>query len=156
METAPGTVGRSAQPTQALRLLVKSGDLRAALIYLNALTDYRFTAMYRFDKDTLVNRHFVDRQNPDLLQTDQISVPASYCVFIRDTAAAFRLADSFEDARVAAHPKKQLIRSYCGVPLTDEAGTMFGSVCHFDFEPRAVRESDVELLESIAPLLHGS
>ena len=156
MAAAARTVDDIAQPTEALKLLVKAGDLRAALIYLNGLTNYRFTAMYRFDKDTLVNRHFVDRQNPEVLQTDQISVPASYCVFIRDTAAAFRLADSFEDARVAVHPKKQLIRSYCGVPLTDENGTMFGSVCHFDFEPHALKESDVELLESIAPLLHGS
>ena len=141
---------------EVLRSLLKAGDVRAALIYLNALTDYRFTALYRFDRDALVNRHFVDRQNPDVLQTGEIPVPASYCVFIRDTAAAFRLADAFEDARVAGHPKKQLIRSYCGVPLTDENGTMFGSVCHFDFEPHALKDSDVELLESIAPLLHGS
>jgi hypothetical protein len=37
--------------------------------------------------------------------------------------------------------------------LVDDVGRVFGSVCHFDFEPVPFRPKDVELLEALAPAL---
>jgi GAF domain-containing protein len=54
---------------------------------------------------------------------------------------------------VDGHDKQEVIRSCCGVPLVDGRGNMFGSVCHYDFAPHAPNDSDVHLLEDVAPLL---
>jgi GAF domain-containing protein len=132
---------------------IAGGDFREALKYLNGLTEYRFTALYRFDEDMLSNRLFFDRENPEVLSTQDIPVAASYCVYVRDTAGPFTIADSLEDPRVAGHHKRPIVRSYCGVPLVDEQGRMFGSICHFDFAPHAPKDTDVHLLEEVAPLL---
>jgi GAF domain-containing protein len=139
--------------SRTLSAVLAQGDVRDALKYLNGLTAYRFTALYRFDKDMLSNRVFFDRQNPDVLSTEDIPVDASYCVYVRDTGNPFIIADSLQDERVKGHHKRTIVRSYCGVPLVDEQGHMFGSVCHFDFEPLATKDFDVHLLEEVAPLL---
>lgn len=127
--------------------------LRAALIYLNGLTDFRFTALYRFDRDTLHNLAFYDRANPDVLTASDIPVLASYCVFVRDLQEQFATADSATDMRVGDHPKRWQVRAYCGVPLTDRNGNVFGSACHFNIEAIPTRDRDVELLEDLGRLL---
>jgi GAF domain-containing protein len=61
--------------------------------------------------------------------------------------------DAERDERVRNHPKQATVRSYCGVPLLDRNGKMFGSICHFDFKPGRISDRDVELLEYMARLL---
>lgn len=145
----------SAQTTHAqLRHVLQHHGLRAALIYLNGLTAFRFTALYRFDNDTLRNLYFYDRENPHVEISNDIPVLASYCVFVRQLQQKFATADSFNDARVVDHPKRRQVRAYCGVPLMDRHGNVFGSVCHFNIEPMPTSERDVELMEALARLLH--
>lgn len=43
---------------------------------------------------------------------------------------------------------------YYGVPLLGEDGRVFGSVCHFDLEPRAMSPDNLELLEAVSRLLN--
>jgi GAF domain-containing protein len=138
---------------QQLRTLLAGGDVRAALAFLNGRTEHRFTSLYRFDDATLRNIHFFDRENPQQTSVEDIPVLASYCVFVRDSRSAFDIDDSLEDERVAGHPKQAEIRSYCGVPLLDELGRMFGTICHFDFEPRPISDENVALMEAVAPQL---
>ncbi|WP_442945135.1 GAF domain-containing protein [Nostoc sp.] len=45
------------------------------------------------------------------------------------------------------------MQSYCGVPLLDEDGKMFGTICHFDFRAIAISDANVALMEAIAPLI---
>lgn len=136
-----------------LRACIRGGDVRGALARLNARTEHRFTSLYRFDNETLRNVWFFDREHPEQTACDDIPVLASYCVFVREGQATFRVHDAGSDARVAAHPKREQIRAYCGVPLLDDTGRMFGSVCHFDFRPLAISDSNVELMEALAPML---
>ena len=141
------------QVSEQMAALVARQDLRGALRYLNGLTAYRFTALYRFDHDQLRSRCYVDRLHPEVEGTDDLPIEASYCIFVRQNHGPFLLADSLRDERVRGHRKQPTVRSYCGVPLVDAQGWMLGSLCHFDVEPHPLREPDVLLLEELARLL---
>ena len=136
-----------------LKAILRGQDVRAAVIFLNGLTEHRFTALYRFDKETLVNLYFFDRENPTQESTPDIPVMASYCVFVRNSGTMFTTPDSLQDDRVRAHPKRKVVQSYFGVPLLDEDGKMFGTICHFDLRPIPISDENVELMEAVALLI---
>lgn len=136
-----------------LRALLHAGDLRGAVILLNSLAPHRFTSLFRFDGEMLRNVVFFDRENPAQETVDDIPVAASYCVFVRDGRGTFTVPDAVCDRRVDGHPKQPIFRAYCGVPLLDDRGRMFGTICHFDFAPHRADAKTVELLEAIAPYL---
>lgn len=130
-----------------------NGGVRGAVVFLNSLTDHRFTSLYRFDGATLRNITFFDRENPNVESCEDIPVEASYCVFVRDFSTRFVVQDAERDERVRDHQKQATVQCYCGVPLLDRDGRMFGSICHFDFKPGRIADRDVELLECMARLL---
>jgi GAF domain-containing protein len=136
-----------------LRSTVAEDGVRAGLQYLNSLTGHRFTALYRFEGDTLRNAEFFDRENPLVTTTEAIPVLASYCVFVRDAGASFYTENARDDDRLGDHPKRPVIQSYCGVPLRDTEGRMFGTICHFDFAATGISRENLELMEEIAPAL---
>ncbi|QJR14855.1 GAF domain-containing protein [Usitatibacter palustris] len=136
-----------------LRQVYASDGVRAAVVFLNSTTVHRFTSLYRFDGGTLRNITFYDRQNPHAEKCDDIPVEASYCVFVRDLHSAFLVSDAPEDDRVEGHANRATVKRYCGVPLRDRDGKMFGSICHFDLSPGPISDRDVELLEHMASLL---
>lgn len=139
--------------SREVKTLIAAGELRNALALLNRSTTHRFTAFYRFGGDTLHNLVLVDRDDPTNTGAGDIPILASYCVFIRDTGAAFSTMDSLEDERVAGHAKRNEIRSYCGVPVMDAMGRVYGSLCHFDYRPLPVEPGAVDLLEAVAEAL---
>jgi GAF domain-containing protein len=140
---------------QLQTVLARDGT-RAALAYLNSLSGLRFTSLYRFEGERLRNITFFDRQAPEQETCETIPVMASYCVFVRDSGTRFATTASIEDRRLDGHPKQAHVQSYCGVPLLDREGRMFGTVCHFDFGPGTVSELDVSLMEHLANLLQPS
>jgi GAF domain-containing protein len=134
------------------RILAESG-IRAGLIYLNGLTSHRFSALYRFDDVTLKNLFFFDRENPGQSASAEIPVLCSYCVFVRDSGSRFKIENSSTDERTIGHPKRLEIRAYCGVPLLDNEGKMYGTVCHFDVDPQAISGENIDLMEALASAL---
>lgn len=136
-----------------LKAVMRAGDLRGAVMFLNSLTGHRFTSLYRFDGEVLRSVVFFDRENPAQTSVDDMPVTASYCVFVRDGAQTFTVPDATDDPRVEGHPKQPVFRAYCGVPLVDDDGRMFGTICHFDFAPRRISDENVALMEALAPLL---
>lgn len=136
-----------------LKVVFAKGGPRAAIAFLNSLTSHRFTSLYRFDGEMLRNAIFYDRENPELDHCEDIPVLASFCVFVRDSGATFKTRDARHDVRLNNHPKQNTIQSYCGVPLLNPQGKMFGTICHFDFKPGHIEDLDVELLEYMATLL---
>lgn len=143
----------SAQQRSELRDILFQDGIRAALIFLNHLTDHRFTALYRFDRHMLKNLYFYDRENPEELSTDEIPVMASYCVFVRDLRKKFITPNAPLDERVTDHPKQQQVQSYCGVPLVNRFGEMFGTICHFNLQPMEFNNANVDLMEIMSGLL---
>lgn len=136
-----------------LRSHIATGDVRAALRYLNSLTRHRFTGLYRFDDPALHNLHIIDKLNPNLESTPDVPLTATYCAFTRSNGALNAIEDALEDPRFADHPARREVRSYCGVPLLDEHGEVFGTICHFDYGVVDISDDTVHLLEMMAPLL---
>ena len=136
-----------------LRTILHHDGARAALIFLNGLTRHRYSALYRFEGETLRNLFFYDRDNPKIEEVEEIPVNASYCVFVRDSGDVFHTSDALRDERVREHPKREQIRAYCGVPVLDRAGKLFGSICHFDAAPTVILDADVALMEAAGRLL---
>lgn len=136
-----------------LKAILEKEGVLPALRFLNGRTPHRFTAMYLFDKDQLENQFLVDESDDSNTSMESIPVSASYCIFVRNLERLFVVNDSTTDERVQGHPKQREIKSYCGVPLLDWDGNMYGTVCHFDFDAHSFSDLEIELLESLGTLL---
>jgi len=142
-------------PSGSLERQLQGRDVRALLMDLNATTSYRYTSILRFlEGGSLESVWTVDR---DSARVDEfppdMPLAASYCVFVEQTRAAFTVADASEDPRVGDHPKRDQLRSYCGVPLFRADGTIFGSLCHYDPAPRPVDAAALAEMQRVAGLL---
>jgi CheY-like chemotaxis protein len=112
-------------------------NVRAALQRCNASTDYRFTSLFRFDGADLTSVWSYDRHDPECDEFPlDATVDGSYCRHVRDTGMPFVVEDSERDVRVNAHSKRDIVRAYCGHPVRDGQGRVWGSLCHFDESPR--------------------
>ena len=118
-----------------VQYLLGHGRVRTALEQINQISHYRFTAIYRIAEDSLVNLLVVDRQSEMPPRLVPIPVNDSYCVYVRDHLDAFLVQDADQDRRVVDHPKRPVVKAYCGVPLKKPDGSIFGTICHFDFDP---------------------
>ena len=133
--------------------IFENRKIRDGLKYLNTQTNYRFTSLFRFDRENLHNLYLFDRENPAIESSDDIPVTTSYCVYVRDSGNLFLVQDSSCDARVVGHPKRDVIKAYCGVPLKDRQGRLFGTICHFDVNPVSPQLGEVKLLKRAANIL---
>jgi GAF domain-containing protein len=134
------------------RILAEAGA-RAALAYVNSLSDYRFIGIFRFrDRRATSVIHF-DREQPDVLQAAEVPETATYCCFVRDSRGSFTTVDALADARLTDHVARDAVRSYCGIPVIDPEGTLLGTLCHYDVVPREAQQLDMELLLQVASTL---
>jgi GAF domain-containing protein len=126
---------------------------RAALSELLALTDYRYIGIWRFhDGRSAPALHF-DRENPGQTHVADVPESATYCTLVRDGKKPFSTADSLRDTRLAGHPAREVVRTYCGVPLMDSAGTVLGTLCHYDLVPRDPGQINTELMLMVSSFL---
>lgn len=125
--------------------------VRAAVIYLNSLTDYRFSALYRFTSDAVSSIFFYDRLHPTVTTSPEIPLMHAYCVEVANAARPFCTASALSAAKPAQEPTR--VQSFCGVPLIDHEGEMFGTLCHFDFSTRILDRQDLALMEGMAEIL---
>ncbi|HEX8550949.1 MAG TPA: GAF domain-containing protein [Abditibacteriaceae bacterium] len=124
-----------------------------ALSFINSKSVHRFTALYIFDAPALRNVCLVDKQDSTVRQSEPIEITDSYCLFVRDSGEKFITIDSLSDERVKEHPKRALIQSYCGLPLTNVDGATLGTVCHFNFDPIPYTDDELILLEMASPTI---
>lgn len=124
-----------------------------ALRYLNSRTPHRFTGLYRFDGDTLRNVHLVDVYDRGTVKGDDPPMAETYCSIVGRTEKPFAVDDTRADARLAGHPARESVISYCGVLVRDAAGRPFGTLCHFDLQPCDVPTNEIPLMERASPLL---
>lgn len=136
-----------------LREVLHCQGVEAALQFIAGHSAHRFVGVYRFDDTILRTRYFHDRDNPSAGPPADIPVLSSYCVFVRESKRSFAVEDSHTDRRVDGHPKQSQLRAYCGVPLLDEHGAMFGTACIYDLVPRSVSPLELAMLEALGPLL---
>lgn len=136
------------------RLLADDGP-RAALRYLNGLTEYRFTGVFRFEQ-AVIGVFYFDREQPDVAAIPAIPLEASYCSYVRRANGLFTTADAMLDPRLTMHPARAEVRGYCGSPVFDPEGNLLGTLCHFDVEPRDPTLIDSDLLQQAASRLGSS
>lgn len=135
--------------------LIATRDMRTLLATLNAPTPYRYTSILRFGDDTLESVWTFDRRHHDNADTYPPDAPvqASYCDLVRATGEPVVIIDALSDARVKTHPKRSVLRAYCGVPIFRADGTLFGTLCHYDEQPQTILDETVAAMARIAGLL---
>ena len=136
-----------------LERLLTSQGVHAALRFLNSRTSHRFTALYRFDGETLRTVQLVDADAPDVRTGDDLPLSQTFCSIVKETERAFTTEDARRDDRLRAHPARDSVTAYCGVLLRDRAGQPFGTLCHFDRVACDVPLSELPVMEGAAPLL---
>lgn len=128
------------------------GGLHAALAYLNARTRCRFTGVYRAEPPLLRNVRLFDRENPTLHLSGAVSrFDETYCAMTCAADAPFLSADAGRDPRLVAHPARESVLCYAGVPLRLASGRVWGTLCHFDVRPRFIGSAELRLLDAVAP-----
>lgn len=130
-----------------------STGVRDALAYLLSLTTYRFIAIFRFENEMTKTIVFYDRENPQAANTQETEISSTYCCYVRDSRGAFMTANALLDARMMGHPKREVLSSYCGVPILDSEGVILGTLCHYDVVPRDPEQINLPLVLSVAAAL---
>lgn len=133
--------------------LLESSGLHAVLADLNTRTRHRYTGVYAFDPPTLRSLCLFDRENPGIIRGGDTPMVESYCSIVGGDAAPYATADASRELRLNGHPARASVLAYCGVPLRDDAGTCFGTLCHFDVRPRLVPADEIPVLEQVALLI---
>ena len=132
---------------------LRSGGVGGGLRFLNESIDHRYTAVYRLNGSTLRNVGLHDKAGevkPEYL--DEVPLEVSFCQFVmRD--GVFATHDSSLDDRLDGHPYKGVMMAYHGVPVLDNQGELFGTLCHFDVAQRDLSDDQFELLKRAAKVL---
>lgn len=140
------------QQLAQFRSAFDSGGLYGALQYLNARTSYRYTAIYRLDGLMMRNIFLYDRQGENPKTLSEVPLGDSFCQFVM-ADNGFNTSNSADDERLGGHPYRGVMNSYFGLPLSRKPGTIYGTFCHFDFEPKVIPDSEIPLLEAATSLL---
>jgi GAF domain-containing protein len=131
---------------------IELGGLEAGLKFLNARTDYRYTAIYRFEGAMMRNIYLYDRQGEAVSNFAKVPLGDSFCQFVM-AEGGFSTCDSGQDERLLGHPYQGVLNAYFGLPLSRRPGTIYGTLCHFDFRPIVIQDSEIEFLQSVTPWL---
>jgi hypothetical protein len=134
---------------------LQAHGLEAAISLLNARVPHRFTGVYRRETEVMRNVAIVDK-HPQLDPVDLSVVPMqhSFCQFVlRDSI--FVTNDSGRDERLAGHPYSGVVGCYVGVPISRGAGTLDGTLCHFDLVDHPIADDEFLLMQRAAGLLSG-
>jgi GAF domain-containing protein len=123
----------------------------AALAFLNARTRFRFTGLYRAEPPLLHNVYLYDRENPTVNGSGEVrAIDDTYCSIVLGADRPFGTPDASRDERVSCHAARERVLSYCGVPIREANGRMWGTLCHFDVRPRLLPPTEIAVLEDVA------
>jgi hypothetical protein len=130
------------------RLTIEQDGLNGALRFLNSRTSYRYTAIYRLDGQMMRNIHLYDRRGEDATNLSEVPLGDSFCQFVMKDNG-FHTSNSADDERLVDHAYRGVMNSYFGLPLSRKPGTIYGTLCHFDFEPMVLADDEIPLLEAV-------
>lgn len=128
-------------------------DGPAGLGYLNARVPHRYSAVYQLSSGVLHNLFIFDKQGevlPEFLEA--VPLQDSFCQFVlRD--GVFSTVDTAADRQLDGHKYQGAIGSYHGLPLLDNFGELFGTICHFDTALHPLSDEEFEVLRHAARVL---
>ena len=143
----------SRQAFETFRSTLKAYGIRESLAYLVGLTDFRFIGIWRFQNGRANAAVHYDREDPSATQAQEVADTATYCRYVRDGKGTFMTAHAILDPRTEGHPAREAMPAYCGVPVMDAQGEIFGTLCHYDVVPRDPAQVDLELMVQVASTL---
>lgn len=127
----------------------------AGLDFLNARVPHRYTGIFRLHQGALHNTFLYDKLGeivPEFLQV--VPLADSFChLTIRD--GVFKTDNSANDQRLDGHKYQGVLRSYVGLPLVDNQGHLYGTICHFDELALGLADEEFEIFHKAAKLLPG-
>lgn len=126
--------------------------LKTVLARLNASGSCQYTSLLRFgEAGELISMWTHDRKTPAADTFDLgVEISASYCVLVKQTGSVTVIENARIDPRVASHPKRDAVAAYLGVPVFDPSGSMFGTLCSYDVEPRTFTQRERQEHEEAA------
>lgn len=133
--------------------MLESRGINDALRHLNSMTPFRFTAVYKVDGLSISNLLMFDRESGFSDDPSPSRISDTFCIWVHETMSVVQLEDSLTDPRAIGHPKRNVIRSYCGGPVRNPDGVLIGTLCHFAYEPHLDTMPAVEVLAEICPML---
>ena len=136
-----------------LRAILETSGLRPALHFLNGRVPHRYTIVYRFDGEAFYGMCVVDKlREPVPALFIKVPFQDSFCQYtVAD--GAFKTNDTMRESRLAGHLHQVTVQSYCGLPLLDPAGALWGTFCHLDTAPQVMSEAEYEFLQHAMALL---
>ncbi len=136
----------------AFKAAIQAGGLDAALAFLNRRTDFRYTAIYRLDGNMMRNIRLYDRRGEDASSLAEVPLGDSFCQFVI-AENGFHTTHSKHDERLNGHVYQGVLNAYFGLPLSRSPGSIYGTLCHFDFDSKEISDGEVPFLEAVRPLL---
>lgn len=137
---------------QEYRLLLEQHG-PAGLAFLNARVPHRYTGIFRLHQGALHNTFLFDKLGemvPEFLQV--VPLLDSFChLTLRD--GVFATHDSAGDKRLDGHKYQGVLLSYIGLPLLDNQGELYGTICHFDAQALQLADAEFDILRKAAQLL---
>lgn len=125
----------------------------AGLEFLNTRVPHRYTGVFRLHEGALHNTFLYDKQGeiiPEFLQV--VPLLDSFChLTLRD--GLFTTHDSSSDQRLDGHKYQGVLLSYIGLPLLDNFGVLYGTICHFDEQAMVLADDEFEIFRKAAKLL---
>lgn len=132
---------------------VLSTEGPAGLAYLNARVPHRLTGVYRLQAGVLHNVFLHDKAGeviPEFLKA--VPLGDSFCQYVlRD--GWFQTCDTACDDRLNGHKYQGAIGAYYGVPLLNNAGMLYGTLCHFDSAILPLEDAEFAVLQQCAKVL---
>lgn len=125
----------------------------AGLDFLNARVPHRFTGVYRLEDGVLHNVYLHDKEGeviPDFLQAVPLG-DSFYQFVLRDRE--FRTCDTAREPMLDGHKYQGVIGAYYGVPLVNNYGDLFDTLCHFDVLNYSISDEEFAFLNKAALLL---
>lgn len=138
---------------RSLEQVLESNGVQAAVELLNARVPHRYTCVFELKGGVLRSLYVFDKQKqftPDSLKVVQLK--DSFCQFVlRD--GIFATFSSSNDERVEAVTATKAFEAYVGVPLLDNFGEIFGTLCHIDASALDLASEEFLIFEKAARLI---
>ncbi|KAB7762910.1 GAF domain-containing sensor histidine kinase [Xanthomonas maliensis] len=119
------------------------------------LTDMRFTAVARVTETRWITCRVRDDLSFGLQPGDELPLATTFCDSVRSAGQPIFFGHASEHPTYRDHPVPKLygFESYVSVPIRFDDGSVFGTLCALDTEPRALDPVQVEKVELLAQVL---
>ena len=125
----------------------------AALRFLNQRVSHRFSAIYRLDKNDLEIVELIDKlDDAATAPSSRVPFSQSFCeIAVRE--ASFKTSNSALDKRLDGLPNQGVLLSYVGLPLMQQTGSLYGTLCHYDTTEQVISNDEFAFLQQAAALM---